>query len=98
MAKNWVKIETVNDVKKNMDSNKVEKNMNLLIKKTPSLSVQDMKKAGNELFDKAQKEDEQLLAAFEAKKLKSKRLIKKAEHLLSQKKTKVDKKDSGAES
>ena len=61
-----------------------------LIKNTKTLTAEEMKKHSNELYDKKVAEDAKLLAAFEAKKLKSKTAIKRAIQLKKEQDKKKD--------
>ena len=86
MAKNWVKIKTVNDVVDSMESRKIDRNMNHLIDITPSLSLDNLKKEQDLLYKNEKIKEDNLIAAYKDKKLKSKRLIKKAESIIAARK------------
>ena len=55
-----------------------DRNAQKMTKITKSLKINEMKKHGDELYDKAILEEESLLDAYNNKRLKSKRLIKEA--------------------
>lgn len=62
------------------------KNWDMLIKNTKKLSLEDLKKEGDEAYAKKEATDASILAAYEDKRLKSKALIKKGKYLASKKK------------
>lgn len=81
MAKGWTTIETVNSVKNT--ETKTEKikrlqNFNKLIDKTKQLDKIELKKHGDNLFTEKKSMEDNLLNAFDEKKLKSDKLIKQA--------------------
>lgn len=80
MAKGWTHFATINGPEKS-DKRTVIKNeqgFNNLIRNTKTLSVVDLKKESDELYDKVVAEEDKLLAAFADKKIKSKAAIKQA--------------------
>jgi len=62
------------------------KNWDSLIKNTKKLSLEDLKKEGDEAYMKKEAVDSFILTGYENKKLKSKALIKKGKLLASKKK------------
>lgn len=81
MEKKWTTIETVNSIKNTetkSDKIKRMKNFDNLIHNTKILSKEDLKKHGDDLFTEKKNAEDQLLEAYNDKKLKSKKLIKQA--------------------
>lgn len=81
MGKGWTTIETVNSVKNN--ETKTEKikrmqNFSKVIDNTKSLQLKDLKKHGDDLYATQKNAENELLQAYNDKKLKSKKLIKQA--------------------
>lgn len=66
------------------------KNWETLIKNTKKLSLEDLKKEGDEAYAKKEATDAFILAGYEDKKLKSKALIKRGKLLASKKKEKAE--------
>ena len=93
MAKGWIVVKTVNDVEvkpktvseKYRNSRDYEK----LMAKTKKLKWEDLKKEGEELHALQIAKEENIVNAFNDKRLKSKELIKQARKL-AQKKNKKD--------
>lgn len=83
MAKDWIKISTVNDVKKvdKNDQRKKEQGFSNLIRNTKTKDYKELQKEGKDAFSKRASNNENILSGYENKKLKSKRLIKKAQSL-----------------
>lgn len=81
MGKEWTTIETVNSVykaeTKTEKTHKI-KNFNKLIDNTKSLKLEDLKKHGDNLYTTQKNAENDLLQAYNDKKLKSKKLIKQA--------------------
>ena len=69
-----------------MKGNLSMKNWDMLIKNTKKLSLEDLKKEGDEACAKKEATDAFILAGYEDKRLKSKALIKKGKLLASKKK------------
>ena len=90
MAKGWTHFASINEAttpdKRTVIKN--EQGFSKLIKNTKKLSVLDLKKESENLFDKQVAEDDKLLDAFVNKRLKSKAAIKKALKLKKLKKLK----------
>ena len=81
MPKGWVKVETVNNISNeetNVQRNRREKNFSQLIRNTKIRSAVQLNKESDELYAQKVAEEDSLLAAFENKRLKSKKLIKQA--------------------
>lgn len=82
MAKNWVTIETVNNIpKENISNNnkkKREASFRILIDNSKSLSIPEMKKRSQKLYEIEKAKEDNLLEAFNDKRLKSKNLIQQA--------------------
>ena len=81
MAKNWTTIETIYSLK-NKPETKTEQRRKTKIynklMKTPTLSVVDLKKKSIELFNENKTKEDNLLQAYEDKRLKSEKAIKQA--------------------
>ena len=97
MAKGWKTAFTINgdsEVKSN------DKHFNDTIRKTKSLSIDELKKESAEAYARKSAEIESLLAALEAGTLKSKTLIKRAEKIKEDREKKAEaekaKKEAGA--
>ena len=83
MAKDWIKISTVNDINK-IDKNeqkKREQNFSNLIRNTKTKDYLSLQEEGKNAFSQKISDNENILFGYENKKLKSKRLIKKAQSL-----------------
>lgn len=81
MPKGWVKVETVNNItnnETNAEKNRREKNFSQLIRNTKVKTGIQLNKESDELYAQKIAEEDSLLAAFEDKRLKSKKLIKQA--------------------
>ena len=81
MAKGWTKVrDNAIDTVKMTKAEKVikERGMAKLIRNTPKLSAFDLKKEGEDLYDKKKGEEDKLLDAFDNKLVKSKNAIKQA--------------------
>lgn len=83
MTKGWEHFSTVNDVKVEDKRSKQTraKAATRMIRTVVTLSEDEMKKASNELYEARTIEEDNLIAAYDSKKLKSKRLIKQARNL-----------------
>lgn len=95
MAKGWTKVNTVNDMNKNTETDYQKKrrihNFENTTRNMKSLSAFDLKKIGDErLVEKIANED-QLLQAAEDNRLKSEKLIKKAEKIKKSREKAVNK-------
>jgi hypothetical protein len=88
MAKNWTTIPTINDIPKYNKTREDEKRASNLIRKTKTLNYLDLKAEGDDAFKVKKAEDDNLISLYEDKKLKSKKLIKKAQNLIKNKKDK----------
>jgi len=90
MAKGWSVVKTVNDVEvkpktyaeKYRDNRSFQKTM----AKTKTLSAEDLKKESAELYEIKVWQEENLVAAYNDKRIKSKNLAKKARKLIADKK------------
>ena len=82
MAKNWIKITTVNDTpvvaETAQEKFRRQRSFQNAAQNMKSLTSEEIKKHSEELFVKKQSEDVRLLDAFEQKKLKSKAAIDRA--------------------
>ena len=78
MAKGWEHFSTVNDTPVKSDETKkaIRKTAERIMRKTEILSEEQMKKASDERYAAKIAREESLLAAYEEKKLKSKKLIR----------------------
>lgn len=78
MAKGWEHFSTVNDAPAKSDEAKkiTRKTAEHIMRKTKVLSEEQMKKASDERYAAKIAREESLLAAYEEKKLKSKKLIR----------------------
>lgn len=83
MTKGWEHFSTVNDVKVEDEKSKQTraKTATRMIRTVVTLSEDEMKKVSNELYEARTAEEDNLIAAYDLKKLKSKRLIKQARNL-----------------
>lgn len=77
MAKGWTTVGEPINKGKHKTYNK-SWNFNDLIRNTKSLSIEDLKKRSEEIYDKEIAEENKLLSAFNEKILKSKTAINKA--------------------
>ena len=96
MAKGWEHFSTVNDATVESDeAKKVRlKQAERIMRTTPILSEEEMKKASNERYAAKIAQEDNLIAAYNDKKLKSKRLIKQARYI---KKTREEAEKKAAE-
>lgn len=81
MAKNWVKVETVNDapnIETYVEKKRKFSDFNKMIRNTKTKKAHEIMKENEELYEQKVANEDALLAAFEDKKLKSKTLIKQA--------------------
>ena len=82
MAKGWTSIETIyslkNKPKTQAEKRKEAKSYKRLMSTTKTLSVADLKKQSKEFYKQNKEKEDNLLQAFEDKKLKSKNAIKQA--------------------
>lgn len=82
MAKGWITIETVNSIKKNAETPAQKqrrlRNMDNLTRNIKRLSIEELKKNSEELYQKQRAEEDKLLQAFAEKRVKSKAAIKQA--------------------
>lgn len=86
MAKNWTKIPTINDIPKGNKTSADEKKAANVIRNTKTLNYLDLKKEGEDAFKAKQAENDSLVSSYQDKKLKSKKLIKKAQNLIKKNK------------
>lgn len=80
MAKGWVTLETVNDRPKETKTHRIKKD---ICRKVEKKTLEQLKKEGDELAEIAKFEEEKLLEAFKAKRVKSKEAIKKAKSIIA---------------
>lgn len=81
MAKDWVRIDTIykeNNPKTKAEQQKASRKYKSLMAKTKTLPIIEIKKRSIELFNKNKAEEDNLLQAYEDKRLKSKKAIKQA--------------------
>ena len=83
MAKGWEHFSTVNDAKVETEESKRArvKRMERIMRTTPTLSEEDLKKASNERYAIKVAQEDSLVAAYNEKRLKSKKLIKQARYI-----------------
>lgn len=96
MAKGWSKVKTVNDVIDNSTTKEKEtreQSFKLLIHNTKTLSIKKLKEKSDELFKVEKAKEDSLLAAFDNKQLKSKKLIKQALRIKKER-AKIDNKNA----
>ena len=84
MAKGWEHFSTVNDA--TVESNEAKKarlkRVDRIMRTTPILSEEELKKASNERYAIKMAREEDLVVAYGEKKLKSKRLIREARAII----------------
>ena len=82
MAKGWTKIETIYSLKNSPETlaerRRKTKLFNKMMATTPTLTASELKKRSNELYNKKKAEEDNLLQAYEDKRLKSEKAIKQA--------------------
>lgn len=80
MAKGWTHFASINEATTPDKRTRIhnEQEFSKLIRNTKTLSVLDLKKESEKLYDKQVSEEDRLLDAFANKRLKSKAAIKKA--------------------
>ena len=96
MAKGWEHFSTVNDAKvENVETKRTrQKQTAKIMRTTPTLSEEELKKASNERYAIKVAKEDSLVAAYDEKKLKSKRLIRQARYI---KKTREEAEKKAAE-
>jgi hypothetical protein len=101
MAKGWTQLNTINDVPKNsktqQEKNKAATRADNLIRSTPSLKAEELKKQGILHFNQKKSEEDALLDAFKEKRLKSKTLIKHAIKIKKEREAEAKKKEAATE-
>ena len=89
MAQGWTTLSTVNDRPEQVKTKgKIRKDVTRNVEKK---SYIELKKEGQALYEQKQIEEADLKLAYKAKKLKSKKLIKKARNLIEQDKKAAEK-------
>ena len=81
MAKNWIKIDTIyseGEPKTRAERAKASKAYKKLMAKTQTLTVVEMKKRSANAYNDQKEKENNLLKAFDDKKLKSEKAIKQA--------------------
>lgn len=93
MAKGWTKLETVFDVEKKSQENRIkeDRKWSNLIRNTKIRSFEQMKKDADQHYEEQIAYENSLLEAFNNKQLKSKNLIKQAIRLKKIKEQKKEK-------
>ena len=83
MAKGWEHFSTVNDtpVKSEQAKKTTMKTAERIMRKTKTLSEEELKKASDKRYAEKIAREEELLAAYEEKKLKSKKLIRETRQI-----------------
>ena len=83
MAKGWEHFSTVNDARvETKESKKARaKRTERIMRTTPTLSEEDLKKASNERYAIKVAQEDSLVVAYDEKRLKSKKLIKQARYI-----------------
>ena len=87
MAKGWVSVDFYNtntEVETPVEKNRKMRKFDNLIRKTSSLSISNLNNQAQADFVKQQAEEDQLLEAYNEKKLKSKALIERAKAIKKQ--------------
>jgi hypothetical protein len=86
MAKGWVKVVTVNDVDTvqgtTTEKNKRMHSFNNMIRNIKPKTAFEMKKESEELYEQAKAREDNLVAAYNDKRLKSKNAIKEARAII----------------
>ena len=98
MAKGWTKVETIYDTEKKTREESIhdDKRWNKLIRDTKIRTIEQMKKDADKSYLKRETAEADLIMAFNAKKLKSKQMIKQAirlKKIREQAKNKEEKKE-----
>ena len=85
MAKGWKKLTSINEIPQNTESEvqKNRRNQNFKVRTSimKSLSLDDMKKRGDESFAKKVADDDHLLDALKRQAIKDEATIKRAEQI-----------------
>jgi len=104
MAKGWEHFSTVNDATvEDVKTKKARSKMTeRMIKTVPTLSEEELKKASDERYNEMVAADDFLVAGYNDKRLKSKKLIRQARYVIkkraeAEKKTKEAKEKAEAE-
>ena len=84
-------VDNFNKKKNEKKATTNHKSFDKLIRNTPTKSLEDLKKEGDEAYAEKIASDASLLEAYKAKKLKSKENIKQARYLLAKEKEKEEK-------
>lgn len=82
MAKGWTTIVTINDVPKGELKTAAWKAFENKHRNDKPMKAEDLKKAGNQRFREKMAHQEQLIEAYNEKKLKSKDLIREARSII----------------
>lgn len=101
MAKDWVKISTINDIDKSRKMTDVERraatrSFDNLIRNTESLSLEDMEKQAKESYRKNKEREDSLVQAYNDKRLKSEKAIAEAKEIIKARKKAEEKRKAEA--
>ena len=78
MAKDWVRIEKIENIFNITPMEVNDKKFNKLIHNTKTLSIEDLKKEANNLHEANEIDEDKLISAFDNNLLKSEKAIKEA--------------------
>jgi len=86
MAKGWIKVATINDVdtvkETAVEKNRRMRSSNNVIRNIESKTAFEIKKESEELYEQAKAREDNLIAAYNDKRLKSKNAIKEARAII----------------